>query len=275
VAQATYEYKPLKFFVMTFVVTWTPWFIGAHLSSQKGMEAAGLLLNLIGLLGPLAMALFMVFGSGSTALKADFKDRLINLRRIRPALAIASVAVPFAIIVVSIAASLLLGESTDQFQMSISVGMIIIAMLLAPLIEETGWRGYAVDSLRARMGMLRSSIVFGVLWALWHAPLALIHGTYQYEVAHMANPIFIANFFLGIVAVGVIKNWLYYRNDRSIPCNVLLHSMLNAAAILLGAGQVAKTIASIFLALAIALVWRDRELFLQGPRNFIEGRVPG
>jgi hypothetical protein len=61
VAQA-YEYKPLKFFFMTFVVTWTPWFIGAHLSSQKGMEAAGLLLNLIGLLGPLAMALFMVFG---------------------------------------------------------------------------------------------------------------------------------------------------------------------------------------------------------------------
>jgi hypothetical protein len=73
VAQATYEYKPLKFFVMTFVVTWTPWFIGAHLSSQKGMEAAGLLLNLIGLLGPLAMALFMVFGSGSIALKGRFQ----------------------------------------------------------------------------------------------------------------------------------------------------------------------------------------------------------
>ena len=53
-------------------------------------------------------------------------------------------------------------------------------------------------------------------------------------------------------------------------------SILNAAAILLSAGQAAKTIAScVYLPLAIALVWRDCELFLQGPRNFIEGRVSG
>src|SRR5262245_56861688 len=220
---------------MTFVMTWTPWLIGAHLSSQKGMEGAGLLLNLIGLLAPLAMALFMVFGSGRTALRADFKDRLIKLRRIRPALAMASVAGPFAIIVASMAMSLLLGESTDQFQMSIDVGMIIIAVLLAPLIEEAGWRGYAVDSLRTRMGILRLSIVFGLLWALWHAPLALIHGTYQYQVAHMPNPVFILNFFLGVVPVGVVSNWIYYRIDRSMPEKVRLDCMLNAAELLVRA----------------------------------------
>ena len=50
----------------------------------KGLEAYASFFNLIGLLGPIAAALFLVLTSGSDALKIDFKDGLFNLRRIRP-----------------------------------------------------------------------------------------------------------------------------------------------------------------------------------------------
>lgn len=46
--------------------------------------------------------------------------------------------------------------------------------------------------------------------------------------------------------------------------------MLNAAAVLLNAGQVAKCIATmLYLAVAAAIIAVDRAGFAQGPRNFL------
>jgi membrane protease YdiL (CAAX protease family) len=84
------------------------------------------------------------------------------------------------------------------------------------------------------------------------------------------NPIFIANFFVSIIPAGIITNWLYYKNNRSIPAAVVLHAMLNAAAVLLNAGQVAKCIATVlYAAAAAALIAIDRGLFAAGPRSFL------
>lgn len=35
-----YEYRPVRFFVLTIVVTWIPWFLGVYAQSQPGMESA-------------------------------------------------------------------------------------------------------------------------------------------------------------------------------------------------------------------------------------------
>jgi hypothetical protein len=77
-----YAYRPVLFFAMAYAATWTPWFLAAYAGSQKGLEPYAPLLNLVGLLGPCAVALFLILSSGSAALKRDFKDRLFNLRRI-------------------------------------------------------------------------------------------------------------------------------------------------------------------------------------------------
>ena len=58
--------------------------------------------SLVGVLGPIGTALFLVLTSGSAVLKHDFWDRLFNLRRIRPLHAALAVAIPFAVICLSI-----------------------------------------------------------------------------------------------------------------------------------------------------------------------------
>jgi len=104
----------------------------------------------------------------------------------------------------------------------------------------------------------------------------LIPGTYQNAVFKMPNKIFIANFFLSVIPAAIIANWFYYKNDRSIPAAILLHSMLNAAAVLINAGQIAKCIATLFYAgVAASVVVFDRALFAEGPRNFLEGKPSG
>jgi membrane protease YdiL (CAAX protease family) len=272
------QYRPALFFLIAYAATWVPWFVGVYLGTRPGLEAYASLLSLVGLLGPIGATLFMVLTSGSCALKCDFKDRLFNLRRIRPLYAILAVVMPFAVICLSIILSLWFGESAEQFQLAGGASLlplIILAIILAPIMEETGWHGYGVDALRARFGMMQATLAFAVLWCAWHAPLALISGTYQNQVAVMENKLYIANFFLSIIPAAIIANWFYYKNDRSITAAILLHSMLNAASVLLNAGQIAKCIATLLYAcIAAGLILGDRKLFAEGPRNFLSKATP-
>jgi membrane protease YdiL (CAAX protease family) len=150
----TYDYRPVPFFVMAYVVTWIPWSVAAYVGSQnsESSESYVSLFNLVGLLGPLAVALFLILSSGSEALKSDFRDRLFNLRRIRPLYLIVAIVMPSTVMGLSIWLSLWFGQSADQFRLSPGANLsalIILAVILAPIIEEMGWRGYRVDSLRA------------------------------------------------------------------------------------------------------------------------------
>jgi membrane protease YdiL (CAAX protease family) len=139
-------------------------------------------------------------------------DRLLNLRRIRPFYAILAIVMPFAVICLSIFLSQWFGESRDQFGLAGGSNLLpmILLAVLAPIMEEIGWHGYGVDSLRASNGMMRTTLLFAVLWCTWHVPLALIPGTYRNAVFEMENKIFIANFFVSIIPVAIIANWAYY-----------------------------------------------------------------
>ena len=255
---------------MAYVVTWIPWLCGLWGSQNRSLYVS--LFNLVGLLGPLAVALVLILSSGSEALKSDFRDRLFNLRRIRPLYLIVAVVMPPTVMCLSIWLSLWFGHPpiSSGFPPAPTCRPDHPAVILAPIIEEMGWRGYGVDSLRAKSGMTKATLLFGALWSVWHAPLALIGGTYQNQLAAMDNGAFLANFFISIIPAAIIANWLYYKNNRSIGAAILLHAMLNAASVLLNAGQVAKCIATVlYAAIAAGIFAIDRAAFVEGPRNFL------
>jgi membrane protease YdiL (CAAX protease family) len=268
-----YQYRPVLFFVATFVATWIPWFIGAYLATDQRGQSSVSPFGYVGLLGPLVVSLAFILTSGSKALKADFRSRF-NPRRLRPFYVIVAIAIPTVLMYLGILVSLPFGESADQFRVSRDanlVGMIILAMILAPIIEEISWRGYGVDSLRAKLGGLASTVLFGVLWSAWHLPLVLLPGTYQHEVATTGEPLFLANFFVSAIPAAILANWLYYRNGRSILIGVLFHAAANAAAEALSATQVTKCIVTVlWLVVAVVVLVFDRTTFAAGPRTFVE-----
>ena len=80
---------------------------------------------------------------------------------------------PLAMTVVLLALSLLSPEflpapvTTGEFApplLGIGVG------LAGGFLEELGWTGFAIPSLRSRRGVLATGLIVGVLWAAWHLP---------------------------------------------------------------------------------------------------------
>src|SRR5262249_52349042 len=54
------------------------------------------------------------------------------------------------------------------------IWFLIIAIIGGPLLEEAGWRGFALPRLQPRYGPLVGTLILGLLWALWHLPEFLV-----------------------------------------------------------------------------------------------------
>lgn len=89
------------------------------------------------------------------------------------------------------------------------------AVLLPPIGEELGWRGYLQPRLRARLDAATASLVCGLVWAVWHLPTAIGHWH--------TFPAFVAS----VTAGGLIMGWLWERTRGSILAAVALHAGMN------------------------------------------------
>jgi D-alanyl-D-alanine carboxypeptidase len=130
---------------------------------------------------------------------------------------------------------------------------IFIPLLLAPILEELGWRGYGVDSLRSHFNLFTTSLIFGFLWGLWHLPLFFIKGYYHNQLYELGT-VYVVNFFVSVMVVAFLMNWIYYQTDRSIPALILFHSVLNLSSILLRTDPFTKCITTILLSVTLIIV---------------------
>lgn len=110
-----------------------------------------------------------------------------------------------------------------------SIILIFLYMLAlqGPLGEELGWRGFALDKLLQLFTPIKSSLILGVIWSLWHLPMFFMKGTIQYEIA--ANG-FIAGFIgylVYTVMVTILLTILHLKTNGSILAAVLFHTMSN------------------------------------------------
>lgn len=268
-----YEYKPKLYFAATFSITYTFWFVGAYLSHQDNNSGNYMVFMLFGLMAPFLLAALMVMASPNSAKKEDFLNRLFNLRLIQPKMILFILFLMPLSVLASIVISLPFGGSVAQFQpaegFSFSAGVIpvLFLLILTACFEELGWRGYAFDSLQSRYSVLKASVLFGLLWSLWHFPLIFVHNSYQYEIYHQSIW-FAVNFFVSIVPMGVIISWVCLKNQKSIISAILFHFIINMSQELFAVSQTTKCLETFVLAVVAAvIVFVDKELFFAKNAN--------
>jgi membrane protease YdiL (CAAX protease family) len=86
----------------------------------------------------------------------------------------------------------------------------------SPLLEEPGWRGFALPRIQNLVPAAWAALLVGAIWGLWQLPLLL---SLQENLAVSLSLITLQGFLLG---------WLYI-NTRSLLVAVLGHASLNVA----------------------------------------------
>jgi uncharacterized protein len=133
----------------------------------------------------------------------------------------------------------------------------LISGLLAGLLEEYGWSGYAFPKLHERYGFVAAGATVGVIVAIWHLPFFLIPWTTQ---AASSFPMFLGT----LVAARIVFGWVYLGTAGSVLLTVLLHAWGNASGEVVGLGPIASdapgfTLMLVFIAAAVVVILQHRK----------------
>ena len=250
-----YVYKPVRFYVTVFALTWGFWILAILFRDTPLL----FLFMLLGVVMPAATAVVTVLRSGNDMLISDLKRKLAGFYRIDPVFIIIPVLTFIAVVICSIATSVLFGGSMEQFSFtdgfSFSIGgtSALLTILIASVIEELGWRGYGEDAVGYYHTWFRESLIFGCVWACWHIPLFWVPGTYHYGLREM-GALYMINFLVSAIPVDFLQTWVYVKNKRSMLATIIFHLFLNVMQEKIAMTPETKCIETIFVFVAAAIV---------------------
>lgn len=95
---------------------------------------------------------------------------------------------------------------------------IVVAVLIVG--EELGWRGFLLPYLLQRYSPVASSLIVGIVWAVWHLPNFLMPSYPHYGLPFSA-------FVLMTIAFSVLFTWFHLRTDGSLAIAIIFHAALN------------------------------------------------
>lgn len=138
-------------------------------------------------------------------------------------------------------------------------------LLLGPLPEEIGWRGYLLDRFQVRQSAVASGLLVGVAWAIWHAPLFVMPGYFS-NLDFAPSPM---EFGLLIIVGSVIYTWVFDNTSRSVLAAVLYHFVGNFTGQVAERSPLADNVwmaTFVLAALAVVLWWGPTNLRRKGSR---------
>lgn len=135
------------------------------------------------------------------------------------------------LVVVSLLIDVLLLKGTIDFSAykgpwhkisyNILVSFFAIMLFGGPLNEEPGWRGFAMPRLLNRFNPLVASLILGLVWSLWHAPLHF-NGFYAGGIAGFLSR------FIWNTPLTIFFTWIYMKTKGSLIHVTLLHTIVNS-----------------------------------------------
>jgi len=104
---------------------------------------------------------------------------------------------------------------------------LALGMFRAPIIEELGWRGFALPRLQERYGALLGTFVLGSLWALWHLPSWFLTPRAVIGNTLIETIVPFIQYEGSILGSAVLYTWIFNRTNGSIFLSMLLHASIN------------------------------------------------
>jgi membrane protease YdiL (CAAX protease family) len=262
---------PVIFYGVVITISWVFWFVWAWLSRSKWYENpsvafGGLILGLSGLCTPFAVAMVLILPDREN--RQELVSQIINFKGIRPIFWILSFLLFPLSILLAQAISLPFGGSVSQFKITenMSFAGVFPAWVLltaGPILEEFGWHTYGTHCLRNRLNLFLTSILFAIIWGMWHIPLSRVQGHFQNEIA-VTGVIYEINYFVSILPYMLICNWMYYKTNRNLFLVILFHFEAGFFAEIFQTHPDSKIIQTILLSIVSIIIICKEKIFFFG-----------
>lgn len=93
-------------------------------------------------------------------------------------------------------------------------GILVLFIVLGSYGEEIGWRGFMLPQLQKKYSLVKSSIIIGAFWGIWH--LNILSGI----------PVFTI-YILLVIEFSLITSWLYVKTNGNIMAPIILHASID------------------------------------------------
>jgi membrane protease YdiL (CAAX protease family) len=240
--------SPVRFFLLAFALSIPFWLIQPRdwpISASVG--------------APLIAALILVYSEEGVAGVRRLLRRIFDQRRIRkriwyvPIIFLMPVVFLLTYLVMRLTGLPLPDEPYFPFLL---IPLLFVLFFIFAIGEEVGWTGYVTDPMQDRWSALTTSIILGLVGAIWHVvPLIQMGRT----------PTWIAWWALGSISIRILTVWLYNNTGKSLFAAIVFHAMFNVSfAVFPNYGShwnpaVAGAITAI-VAVIVAFLWGSRTL---------------
>jgi uncharacterized protein len=131
-----------------------------------------------------------------------------------------------------------------SYLLSYLLSFALVTVLGGPLLEEGGWRGFALPRMERLHGPLLASLILGILWALWHLPEFLVP---SWTAAMGGGSIVVIILFtITAVTFTIVITWVFNNTRASLLLAILVHASIDTFGGTLAAIFPAKAVTSAF-----------------------------
>ena len=204
------------YFLLTFAFSWGIWIPMAVLRLESPWYK-------FGAFAPTIMALVLIWiQKGGQGIKNILQKLLIWRVSIGWYLFSFFAALP--IVLLSIWIHVRLGGTKPAFndlsQIYLAIPAFLYVLFTSVLGEEIGWRGYALPRLLQGYNALKSSLILGLIWGVWHLPLFWLAGNFHNEVPFLP-------FMIQVLAASIVYTWMFVNTEGSLLFPHLFHAASN------------------------------------------------
>ncbi|MCR3956652.1 MAG: CPBP family intramembrane metalloprotease [Gudongella sp.] len=218
------------FFLVTFAFTWILWIL-ALLSANLGMNlwlSQGSYITL-GIFVPSTAGIVCTYIFGGKAEAYGLIRSMTNIHMNIKWLLQVFLVLP-GVSAVATLVYVILGNALPEVEFPpwfIPIVFVYILVLMGPLGEEAGWRGFALKRLLMYQTPIKASVILGMIWSIWHLPLFFIVGTTQNLLTEFGLIPVLFGYSVYTIMISILITVYYIKTDYNLFGAIILHTMGN------------------------------------------------
>ena len=210
------KHQIIVFFVLTVIIGWFPWYTGTGSVFFFGPALAGFI----------------------TAAVTEGKEGLLaiwrRMTRWRVSLRwyLVVLILPAALFLCAVGVHVALGGTAPLFPLLKQNQYLVLVLLLfalnpldSALLQELGWRGFALEKAQKQWGPLLGTVLLGTIFGAWLLPEFFREGSAQVSMGGLR---YYPWFILMEISQSVFMTWIYNNTGKSsLVAGYLVHAMFN------------------------------------------------